>query len=252
LIARFVAACETDDRVLAALLVGSHAAGNADTHSDVDLLAVVADDAYDDFVASLGAFVRLLGDPVLEETFDLPGIVFAIYADGADLELNIGRAGELALTGPCRVLLDRVGVVDRASRSASRPKAETTELVRRQVAWFWHDWSHFTTALARGNLVWAFGQLDDLRRTCLNLARLLADPEADAEGYWKAEASVPDEVLADLRATMVLPQAAELEDASKRLLDLYRRLAREAATRYGLRYPDELDRLLSQRADKPG
>lgn len=250
LIERFVRACEDDDRVVAALLVGSHATGTADALADVDLLVVVADDAYDDFVASRVAFVRLLGEPLLEETFDLPGIVFVIFADGADLELNIVRAGELALTGPYRVLLERAGDVDLGRSSAPRPPAETTELVRRQIAWFWHDWSHFTAGLSRGNLVWAYGQLDDLRRTCLNLARLLADPEADADGYWKAEASVSSEVLAELRATMVPPQANTLRDAATQLLALYRRLAREAAELYGLRYRQELDTLLSPRLGK--
>lgn len=42
-VARFVAACQADERVLAAFLGGSYAAGTADARSDLDLYAIISD-----------------------------------------------------------------------------------------------------------------------------------------------------------------------------------------------------------------
>lgn len=44
-IARFVAVCLADDRVVAALLAGSHARGDADEYSDLDLCLMATDAA---------------------------------------------------------------------------------------------------------------------------------------------------------------------------------------------------------------
>jgi hypothetical protein len=246
---RFVAACRADDRVLAALLVGSHATGTADEHSDLDLHLALADDAYEPFMDSLGQFVRGIGEPLLEETFDLPGIVFIIFADGTDLELMVTRASELSIVGPYRVLLDRGGVVASARPPVPRSTEETRELVRRRVTWFWHDLSHLISGLGRDQLTWAYGQLDELREACLDLALLLEDPAAKPEGYWKAEASVPEDVLEELRATMVEPERDALLQSGKRVVALYRRLARQAAARHGLPYPEALDRIVFARLE---
>jgi hypothetical protein len=43
------------------------------------------------------------------------------------------------------------------------------------------------------------------------------------------------------------PTAGELRAAGLGLLDLYRRLGREAASRHGLAYPERLDRVVSSR-----
>jgi len=53
---RFLAACQTDERVLVACLVGSYAKGTADTYSDLDLFLLTPDAAYDDFCAGREAF----------------------------------------------------------------------------------------------------------------------------------------------------------------------------------------------------
>ena len=75
---RFVAACQADERVVAAFLVGSYAEGTADAYSDLDLHLITTDEAYDDFVAGREAFIRSPGEPVFLEDFDLPNIVFFI------------------------------------------------------------------------------------------------------------------------------------------------------------------------------
>jgi predicted nucleotidyltransferase len=67
---RFAAALRNDERILAAFLYGSHAAGTADQHSDVDLCIITADAARDDVWAQRGELVRQLGEPLLLEDFD--------------------------------------------------------------------------------------------------------------------------------------------------------------------------------------
>src|SRR5437763_1869536 len=61
---RFVAACQADERVVAAFLGGSYASGTADAYSDLDLGLITTDAAYDEFVAGREAFIRRLGEPV--------------------------------------------------------------------------------------------------------------------------------------------------------------------------------------------
>ena len=95
---RFVAATAADARVVAAVIYGSYARGNADEHSDLDLGVITTDAAYEEFVAERDAFVRRLGEPVLMEDFGSPTHLFLIFADGAEVELALGRASASART----------------------------------------------------------------------------------------------------------------------------------------------------------
>src|SRR5437016_13346912 len=61
---RFVAACQVDERVVAAFISGSYARGTTDIYSDLDFGLIITDEAYDDFFAGREAFIRLLGEPV--------------------------------------------------------------------------------------------------------------------------------------------------------------------------------------------
>jgi predicted nucleotidyltransferase len=247
LLERFVAACRDDDRIVAAFLVGSRAGGKPDAHSDLDLHVVTTNNGHDDFLATRDAFARLLGEPLLSESFDLPNMLFLIYAEGAEVELTVQALGSLRIIGPHRLLLDKTGTAKAiAAREVTPPAVDTDDLARRLPA-FWHDVGHFVTALERGQLVWAAGQLDDLRRLCLDLAMILHKPPIEAEGYWKADAVLDSELLDEVRATIVPPSADELRAAGHRILELYRRLAHEAASRHGLTYPERLDRVVSSR-----
>src|ERR687891_42010 len=82
---RFVVACQADERIVAATHYGSYARGAADAYSDLDLGLLTTDEAFEDFVASREAFIRLLGEPLLLEDFDLPNMVFCIFSDGTEV-----------------------------------------------------------------------------------------------------------------------------------------------------------------------
>src|SRR5262245_11744913 len=141
ILARFVAACEADPRIVAAFVYGSHAAGTADNYSDVDLGVVTTDEAYAEFLSGRGDFLRRLGEPLQLEDFGWPSTVFFVLADGAEGELAVGRAGaftEIA-SGPCRALVDRAGILTGAVFTGqASAHADRLETLRRLLSWFWH------------------------------------------------------------------------------------------------------------------
>lgn len=250
-LSRFVEACRSDPRVLAAYLYGSHASGTSDAWSDLDLGLVLAGDAFDDFAAGLEAFLRQLGEPLFIEDFDSDGVVFFILAGGTEGELAYGRAGEFTEPhGPWRPLLDKAGALAAARPRPRTVPADQIETLRRQITWFWHDLSHFITAVAREQLWWAAGQLENLRRVVANLARLqhdFADGEVGDDPWFKLDVSLPDEALAPLRQTYVPLERAAMLGAARALIAHYRALAVPLAGAHGLVYPADLDRLLQAR-----
>lgn len=61
-VSRFVEACSADDRIVAAFLCGSHARGEADEYSDLDLGVITRDDALKNVMAERAGFVDQLGE----------------------------------------------------------------------------------------------------------------------------------------------------------------------------------------------
>jgi predicted nucleotidyltransferase len=108
---RFVAACQADERVVAAFLGGSYARDATDAYSDIDFGLITSDEAYDDFFADRKAFLRLLGEPIFLEVFSDYGfdIVFFTFPDGVECELVLGRESQFTHmhVGPYKVLLDK-------------------------------------------------------------------------------------------------------------------------------------------------
>ena len=204
---KFVKACQLDDRIAAALLVGSYVKGKADEHSDLDLYMIMRDEAYEDFAATRESFVRQLGEPLFMEDFGLPDIVFLIFPDGSEVEVSYVRESEISyvVNAPFKVLLDKKDImVSAIPREREVDQDRQKEKLRRLIDWFWHELSHFITAMGRGQLWWAQGQLEALRSNCVNLACLrnnFSDPGVGDEPYFKIENSLPVEQLAALQGT---------------------------------------------------
>ncbi len=252
---KFVKACQSDDRTVAALLVGSYVKGKADEHSDLDLYLITRDEAYDDFVSRRESFVHLLGEPMFMEDFDLPDIVFLIFPDSSEVEVSYVRESQVnyVVNEPFEVLLDKknitVGVLPRereVDRDAQREK------LRRLIYWFWHELSHFITALERGQLWWAHGQLGALRLYCMNLARLrnnFADTDIGEEGYFKIENALPPAQLSSLQPTFPALEQSAMLQAALVIVDFYKALAPPLAQTYGITYPDGLERVMVERLE---
>ena len=250
---RFITACQADERVVAAFLGGSYAGGTADAYSDLDLGVITTDEGYEDFFAGREAFIRLLGEPVFHEDFGSAMTLFFIFSDGIECELAFGRESRFdhLHSGPYRVLLDKKRILAGAVFPWHAPTpTEQVETLRRLVYWFWHDLSHFITAMGRGQLWWAYGQLEALRLVCVNLARLsqnFSDADVGAEGYFKVEQAIPAEQLSPLQATFCPLERGAMLEAALVIVRFYQQLAPPLAQTHGITYPTDLERVMSDR-----
>ncbi|MGA9159778.1 MAG: aminoglycoside 6-adenylyltransferase [Actinomycetota bacterium] len=250
---RFVDVCSADDRIVAALLCGSRARGEADEYSDLDLCVITRDEAFENVMAEREAFVRQLGEPVFIEDFGLDRIAFFILADGTECELAFGREGALEEVdvGPFSALIDKRGILDGAEFPFAQPDPdEQREQLRRVLNWFWHDLSHFIAALGRGHLWWACGQLEALRRYCVNLVRIEHGVEAQEEAYEKLEKAVPVSGLAALQPTFCPMERDAMLRAALDIVSFFQKHAPRVAGSYGTEYPAALERLMSDRLEE--
>lgn len=250
---RFVAACQEDERIVAAFLGGSYARGTADQYSDLDLGLITTDEAYEEFLEEYDTFIDLLGETVLLEDFDLPNNFFFILADGTEGELAIGCKSHFKhiQLGPYKVLLDKKGLLKKAVFSGELPSEdEQTETLRRLIYWFWHDLSHFITAIGRGQLWWAVGQLEMLRLQCVNLLRLQHDFTVAAEDYEKIEKAITIEQLSPLQATFCPMERDPMLQAALTIVRFYEEQAPSLAEAHGISYPEGLARVMTARLEK--
>ena len=253
MVSRFVEACSADDRVVAAFLCGSRARGEADEYSDLDLCVITRDEAFESVMAERAAFVRQLGEPMFMEDFGLDRIAFFILSDGTECELVFGREGALDQidVGTFITLVDKRGILDGAEFPLPQPDPdERREQLRQVLNWFWHDLSHFMTALGRGELWWACGQLEALRRYCVNLLRIEHGVAAQEEAYEKLEKAVPVSDLAALQPSFCPMEREAMLKAALDIVKFFREHAPRVARAYGSEYPGELERLMCDRLDE--
>lgn len=252
---RFVAACAADERVVAAFLGGSYARGTADAHSDLDLYAITTDSAFEDFCRTRAAFIHQVDEPLFLEDFGSSDMIFFIFPDDTEGELGIGRAGAFTQihSGPYRVLLDKIGILDNASFPTHEADlAEQSAKLRQLLYWFWHELSHFVTAMQRDQLWWAHGQVEVMRLHCVNLARLrhnFTDPYVSDE-YFKVELALPVAQIAALETTYCPLKKTAMLQAVFVILDFYREVAPSLVQAHDLVYPVELERLIVARLDR--
>jgi predicted nucleotidyltransferase len=255
-IERFVKACQADDRIVAAFLGGSNAKGYADAYSDVDVCVITTDQAFENFVSERESFLRSLGDLVFLEDFEIPNIAFYIFADDTEGELNFGREGRLSdiHAGQFHILVDKKNLLEGAIFSEDEPThSEQVEKLRRQVQWFWHELSHFITAMQRNRLWWAQGQLEALRSICVNLVRLrhnILDAEAGEEAYFKLEYVMPVEPLSALKETFGPLEKEGLLQAVLAIVRFYLDIAPLLAQKHGVHYSHDLERVMMHRLQK--
>ena len=253
---RFIAACQADERVVAAFLGGSYARDADDAYSDLDLYLITANEAYEDFLAGRKAFIRQLGEPVFLEDFHGgdADFVFFTFPDCIEVELGLGRESHFTYihVGPYIVLLDKKGILAGAVFTWHEPtQAEQIETLRRLVSWFWHDLSHhFITPMTRGQIWSAYGALEELRLTCVNLARMRQNFKAEAEGYEKVEQAIPVEQLSPLQATFCPLERDAMLQAALVIVRFYQELAPPLARAHGIIYPIELERVVYDRLEQ--
>ena len=253
---RFLSACQADERVVAAFLIGSNAKGKADEHSDLDLYLVTTDAAFDDFDAGRESFAGLLGEPLFMEDFGSPNILFLIFADGSEVEIYYTSESRMGgfFNAPYKFLMDKKNITAGITSSETKvDQAQQTEKLRRLIHWFWHNLSHFITALERDQLWWARGQLEELRAGCVGLARLtnnFSDTEVEQEVYFKIEDAMPVDSLARLRETFCPMEREAMLEAASVILNSYKELARPLAQAHEIAYPEKLEQIMVERLEK--
>lgn len=253
---RFVKACLADGRIVAAFLGGSYIKGYADPYSDIDLCVITTDQSFEEFFNERAAFLRSLGELVFLEEFDIPNIAFCIFGDDTEGELNFSSESRLDQihSGPFKILLDKKNILVEATFPPFEPSAsERVEKLRRQIYWFWHELSHFITAMRRNQLWWARGQLESLRSISVNLTRLknnFLDPDFGEEAYFKIETVMPVEQLSALRATFCPMEKGAMLKAVMTIVHFYQELAPPLAHEHGIKYPQGLERVMMDRLQK--
>jgi streptomycin adenylyltransferase len=214
---------------------------------------ITSDDALENVMAERAAFVRQLGEPVFMEDFGHDAIAFSILADGTECEIVFGREGALEEldVGQFVTLVDKRGILAAAEFPLPQPDPdERREQLRRVLTWFWHDLSHFMAALGREELWWAQGQLEALRRYCVNLLRIEHGAEAQEEAYEKLEKAVPVSGLAALQSTFGPMEHDAMLGAALDIVSFFRQHAPRIAEAYGSVYPAEVERLMCDRLDQ--
>ena len=152
--------------------------------------------------------------------------------------------------GPFEPLLDERGILAGAEFPFSPPDPdEQREHLRQIVNWFWHELSHFVTALGRGDLWWAYGQLEALRGHCVNLMRIQHGAEAQDEPYEKLAKAIPVSELASLRTTFCPMEREAMLDAAREIVRFFREHAPRVAEANGSEYPSTLAQLMFDRLE---
>ena len=250
IIGRFVEVCQADDRIVAAFIGGSYAIGNTDEFSDLDLFFVTTDSDYEDFVSEREHFIHQLGDPLFYDGFGLQHGYCIIFSNSAECDIWFGCESNFLgiYNGTFQPLLDKKGILNSVIFPARVAQQENQlELLGQQLDWFWHELSHFIKAIGRGQLWFAYGQIETMRQICVILARLqnnFLDAYVSAEPYFKIEQFLPVEKISALRDTFCSLEPAALLQAADDICCFYRAIAPDLAEKYGLKYQADLDRML--------
>ena len=110
---RFITACQSDNRIVAAFLGGSYANGSADKFSDLDLFFITTDQAYQEFTIEREAFIRHLDEPLFLDDFGAGHGYCVIFSNGAEADVWFGRESKFKdiYAGPFKVLVDKTVIL---------------------------------------------------------------------------------------------------------------------------------------------
>jgi len=253
---RLTEICQSDDRVVAAFLGGSYAKGYSDAYSDLDVCVITTDHAFEDFSKGRETFLRALGNLVFLESFGNPDTSFYIYADDTEGELHFASEGRLHQihSGTYKTLVDKKNILAEAVFPPfEQPSSDQLAKLRGLISVFWHELSHFITAMQRDQLWWARGQLEALRSVSVNLARLnynFLDPEIGEEAYFKIETMMPVEQLSALWETFCPMDKEAMLKAVRTIVHFYQQLAPSLADQHEMEYPKDLERVMLDRLQK--
>ena len=160
-------------------------------------------------------------------------------------------------SGPYRVLLDKKDIlVGRDFPAPAANQAKQIELLRQQIDGFWHELSHFIKAMGRGQLWFAYGQIEAMSQICVVLARLrynFSDAHVGGgEPYFKIEQALPIEELSPLQTTFCAMEYDAMAQAALVISRFYQDEAPSLAEAYNLTYQTDLERMMTSQLEALG
>jgi predicted nucleotidyltransferase len=258
LLERAVERFRDDARVAGLVVGGSIAHGTADFYSDVDLYAVVLDEAFDEVFAERDAAARSVGSPLFGFDVDpVPGgstdhiVVYEgpvkfdfMYLKESDLQPAPKWVG-------CPVLKDATGRVAAAvSRSEGlSPRPPTPEALSDLNQKFWTWCWYVFGKIARGELWEALDGLHSVRSLALIplLDRAAGRPH---EGYRRLERKTDPATVSRLAATVGPLDPESLYAALRAEVDLFRDLRATVFDRHGLTFDPTPEEVLVGEMDR--
>lgn len=222
---RLLARCAVDRRFVGVVLGGSTARGEADEHSDLDLVLACRDEDHAELLATMPQLADELG-PLLAsftgEHVGEPRLLIALYGPPllhVDLKL-VGRRDVGSRVEDGLILWEHEGAITaaRAGVDAAWPSPSVQWIEDR----FW-VWVHYgATKIARGELLECLDLLAMIRGTVLGpLVAVRAG--ARPQGVRRLEAIAPEAVPA-LAATLGAHDRAACVTALQAAVTLYREL----------------------------
>lgn len=122
-------------------------------------------------------------------------------------------------------------------------------MLRQVLTWFWHELSHFITAIGRGELWWAAGQLESLRGHCVNLVRIEHGAFAGEEPYEKLDRTIDVAALSPIAETFVPMERDALLRVARDLVRFHTEKTTGVAEANGATSPSRLAELMVKRLD---
>jgi predicted nucleotidyltransferase len=258
LLERAVERFRDDARVAGLVVGGSLAHGAADFYSDVDLYAIVRDEAFDEVFAERDAAAKSVGSPLFGfDVEPVPGgstdhiVIFRgpvkfdfMYLKESDLEPAPKWDGCLVL----KDLTGRVAAVLYRSRGLSPlpPDPEVlSDLNQRFWTWCWYVFGK----ILRGELWEALDGLHGIRS--LALVPLLDHAAGRShEGYRRLEGKLDPETASRLLATVPALDPEALYAALRAEVELFRDLRATVFDRHGLTFDPAPEEVLEGEIDR--
>jgi predicted nucleotidyltransferase len=193
---------ESDDRIDAVLIVGSLAKTTADRWSDIDLVAVISNEADHEAVAS--DWVRRIYEqlPVLHHFVTAFGETLVrgfLLENMLELDLAFTRQSQLAVWAPASIAFDHSGSSTATAQSPAAWTRSPPEWAS-EAGFFWHDVLHACAAVRRERPWQALWYLERLRNRTLGLSQERRGYDAD---FFDHVDELPAGELAPLESTLV-------------------------------------------------
>jgi predicted nucleotidyltransferase len=239
-----------DERCIGMYLSGSLANDSADEWSDVDVVAVLRDEDYAAVNEGMRAVCERLCGPILVWLPEGEGRESVNYAFLFDVEdrthlydfsiLTAGLLQRATWLRPQHILFDKTGALAEAARRDPLPTFKPGELRHHINNWWVYTYLNGKYFKRQDTYKMLYVQ-DVIFQTHM---RVLHAFHPDAQWHWWARDihTLPQAQQDELMMYFESARPSDLATALQREMDLFSRDAHEACCKWGVTYPNELER----------